>query len=89
MACPPAPLYWPHPLTERHLRQLAADGGCSVIPDQLELPELVEWMNCHCPRLHIVPPQNKRLACGDVGMGALAELTDLVAAVSLMANGGS
>jgi phosphopantothenoylcysteine synthetase/decarboxylase len=32
--------------------------------------------------LRVVPPRSKRLACGDVGMGALADLEDIVAAVS-------
>lgn len=32
-------------------------------------------------RYEIVPPVSKRLACGDVGMGALADVEDLVAAV--------
>ena len=43
--------------------------------------ELVDWINRNCPRLHIVPPQSKQLFCGDVGVGAMAELRDIVAAI--------
>jgi phosphopantothenoylcysteine decarboxylase len=34
------------------------------------------------PRLRICAPQSKRLACGDVGIGAMAEVDEIVAAVS-------
>jgi phosphopantothenoylcysteine decarboxylase len=36
-----------------------------------------------CPRLRICLPQTKRLACGDVGMGAMAEVEEIVATVTL------
>jgi phosphopantothenoylcysteine decarboxylase len=37
------------------------------------------------PRLRIVAPQTKRLACGDVGVGAMAEVAEIVAVVGGMA----
>jgi phosphopantothenoylcysteine decarboxylase len=74
-------LMWEHPLTGRHLRQLAADAGAGEAPAGLDLEGLVAWLNQACPRLRVVPPRSKRLACGDVGMGALADLEDIVAAV--------
>jgi phosphopantothenoylcysteine decarboxylase len=80
---------WEHALTARHLRQLAADAGAGPAPSDLDLEAFVEWVNAACPRLRLVPPQNKRLACGDVGVGAMAEVADLVAAVRLMENSGS
>jgi phosphopantothenoylcysteine decarboxylase len=70
-------LMWEHPLTGRHLRQLAGEA----VPTGLDLDGVVEWINTNCPRLRIVPPQSKRLACGDIGVGALAELTNILAAV--------
>ncbi len=82
-------LMWEHPLTARHLRQLATDTGVGPVPDGFDRQALVAWINAHCPRLRIVAPQEKRLACGDIGMGAMAELTDLVTAVRLVDNGGS
>jgi phosphopantothenoylcysteine decarboxylase len=77
-------LMWEHPLTVRHLRQLAADAGTGPAPDDLDLESLIGWINDNGPHLRIVPPQRKRLACGDLGVGAMAELTDLVAAVHLV-----
>ncbi len=82
-------LMWEHPLTARHLRQLATDTDVGPVPDALDREALIAWINAHCPRLRIVAPQEKRLACGDIGMGAMAELTDLVTAVRLVDNGGS
>jgi phosphopantothenoylcysteine decarboxylase len=74
-------LMWEHPLTNRHLRQLGSDAGAESIPAELSLEEVMAWINRTCPRLRIVPPVSKRLACGDVGVGALAEVADIVAAV--------
>jgi phosphopantothenoylcysteine decarboxylase len=70
-------LMWEHPATARHLRQLAADAGASP-PAALDLPALMSWINEHCPHLRIAPPQSKRLACEDVGVGAMAALDTIV-----------
>jgi phosphopantothenoylcysteine decarboxylase len=72
---------WEHPLTKRHLRQLALDHGILDLPENLGLDALIEASNVQCPRLQIVAPRSKRLACGDVGVGALAEVDELVDAV--------
>jgi phosphopantothenoylcysteine decarboxylase len=82
-------LMWQHPLTARHLRQLAADAGAGPAPDHLDLEALVAWINRASPRLRIVSPQSKRLACGDLGIGAMADLADLVAALRIMEKGGT
>src|SRR5262249_19840017 len=71
-------LMWEHPVTRRQLRQLAADAG-GAVPEDLDLDGVVEWINHNCPKLRIVSPQTKRLACGDVGMGAMASLEYIVA----------
>jgi phosphopantothenoylcysteine decarboxylase len=52
-------LMWEHPLTRRHLSQVAADAT----------------------RLRVVPPVEKELACGDVGVGAMAPVAGVVAAI--------
>jgi phosphopantothenoylcysteine decarboxylase len=72
-------LMWTAPVTVRHLRMLAEDEG---YPRSLiDWEPALEWINAACPRLRIVPPQVKRLACDDVGVGALAEVPLVVAAV--------
>jgi phosphopantothenoylcysteine decarboxylase len=74
-------LMWEHPLTVRHLRQLAADCGAGAVPDGLDLDGVAAWINERCPRLRIVGPQSKRLACGDLGVGAMAEVAEVLAAI--------
>lgn len=83
---------WESPLTRHHLRLLLEQhaGSDAVTPAPgASLDDLMDAINTHCPRLTIVPPQSKRLACGDEGMGAMAEVIDIVAAVtaSLPADG--
>jgi phosphopantothenoylcysteine decarboxylase len=74
-------LMWEHPLTVRHLRQLAADAGATP-PADIDLDALPVWINENCPRLQVAPPVSKRLACGDVGVGAMAEVAEIVMLVN-------
>jgi phosphopantothenoylcysteine decarboxylase len=78
-------LMWEHPLTRRHLRQLAADAGGDFIAETTDLDDVLMMINHTCPRLRVVSPVSKRLACGDVGVGGLAELPDIVAAIDALA----
>jgi phosphopantothenoylcysteine decarboxylase len=75
-------LMWEHPATARHLRQLAADAGAGPEPAGLDREAVPGWINQACPRLRVVAPISKRLACDDVGVGAMAEVPDIVAAVA-------
>ena len=62
--------------------QIALDIGAPASPAlNVPLLEVVDWINGARTPLRIVPPQSKRLFCGDVGVGAMAELHDIVAAV--------
>jgi phosphopantothenoylcysteine decarboxylase len=72
-------LMWEHPLTRKHLRQLLPEP--ERLPANLDQDDIVAWVNEHASRLRIVPPQSKRLACGDVGLGAIAEVEEIVNAV--------
>jgi len=81
-------LMWEHPITVRHLSQLAADAGAGSPPGESGLEEMMDWINRGSRNLRIVPPISKRLACGDVGVGAMAGLEDIVAAVDFVQNGG-
>lgn len=74
-------LMWQHPFTRRHLRSLAADFGAGHLPGHLDEDQLVPLMNDRCKGLRVVPPVSKQLACGDVGVGAMAAVPDVVAAV--------
>jgi phosphopantothenoylcysteine decarboxylase len=74
-------LMWQHPATLRHLSQLAADTWETGPPGRLTTEELLDWINTHCPRLRIVPPESKLLACNDIGNGALASLPAITATV--------
>ena len=75
-------LMWDHPLTYRHLRQIAVDAGAASLPQACPLDELIAQINRQCPRLRVVAPQSKRLACGDVGVGGLAEIAEIVNALA-------
>jgi phosphopantothenoylcysteine decarboxylase len=72
---------WEHPLTCRHIRRLIEDHGRQPLPALSERDELIAWLNEDCPHLKIIAPINKRLACGDIGAGAMADVTEIVAAV--------
>jgi phosphopantothenoylcysteine decarboxylase len=66
-------LMWQHPATARHLRQISSDMGINP-PDGLSLEELIEWINGNCSRLNVIEPEDRRLACGDIGVGAMANV---------------
>ena len=74
-------LMWVHPATARHLRQLLADHSGADAPPGLDAGALCDWINAHCPRLKVIPPQSKALACGDVGVGGLAAVEEIVRSV--------
>lgn len=76
-------LMWDHPLTVRHLHalhELAVGHRCDA--DNCE--SLVEAINQKARCLRIVGPQSKKLACGDVGVGAMSEVNEIVKIVNAM-----
>ena len=75
-------LMWQHPLTRKHLRSLAADFGAGHIPASFDEEQLVAQINDRAKALRIVGPISKALACSDTGVGAMAEVPDIVAAVT-------
>jgi len=77
-------LMWEHPFTRRHLRSMAADAGAAHLPGHLDQDLLIPLINERCRALHVVPPVSKELACGDVGMGAMAGVENIAAAVDQM-----
>jgi phosphopantothenoylcysteine decarboxylase len=81
-------LMWDHPAAARALRLLAADAGAPPAPPAAGPDDLVAWINSHCPKLRVAPPEGRRLACGDVGVGAMAGAESLAALVDSMLAGG-
>jgi phosphopantothenoylcysteine decarboxylase len=82
-------LMWQNPFTRRHLKAIAADNGAGHIPAHLDEQQLIAQINDRSKTLRVVPPVEKRLACGDVGMGGLADVAEIVAAVrDMLARGG-
>lgn len=80
---------WEHPFTRKHLRAVAADFGAGELPPGLDEESLVAAINERARGLRIVGPISKRLACGDVGVGAMAEVPEVAAVVrSILPNGG-
>ncbi|HEY2910689.1 MAG TPA: flavoprotein [Gemmataceae bacterium] len=73
---------WQHPFTRRHLRAIAADCGAAHVPGHLDDTALFAQINDRSKTLRIVAPVEKRLACGDTGMGGLAEVADIAQAVA-------
>jgi phosphopantothenoylcysteine decarboxylase len=75
-------LMWQKPATARHLGQLLVDhGSLPSLPDGWSLETAPEHFARHAPNLILIPPQSKRLACGDIGIGAMAEITTIAEAV--------
>src|SRR5262245_19179719 len=71
-------LMWEHPATLRHLRQIAEDVSGLVVPANLEQVKLIDWINHNALNLRVAAPQTKKLACDDVGIGAMAERPALI-----------
>lgn len=67
-------LMWRSPVTLRHLRQLLEDRAEGPVPTGWALDDAPEVFARHAPRIILIPPQSKRLACGDVGIGAMADV---------------
>ncbi len=74
-------LMWQHPFTRKHLRAVAADFGAGHIPGHLDEAALVRQINERAKGLQVVGPIEKQLACGDVGVGAMAEVPEVVTVV--------
>ncbi|MDX2038959.1 MAG: flavoprotein [Isosphaeraceae bacterium] len=72
---------WDSPVTRRQFATLLADHAISEPPGRWTLDEVAAVFATHAPGLVVIPPIEKRLACGDVGIGAMAEVDAIVATV--------
>jgi phosphopantothenoylcysteine decarboxylase len=75
-------LMWQHPATARHFRQLAADAGVTNLPEGRDPLPVIDAINSQRGPLRVVAPEARQLACGDIGIGALAAPESIVAAVN-------
>ena len=79
-------LMWQNPHTALHLQQLANVFGENP-PASTGADAIAAWINEHLkPRLSIAGPIEKMLACGDLGMGAMSEVSQLVDAIQDVLN---
>jgi len=76
-------MMWEQPITARQFRQLVDDRG--LAPPHLIIDEFIHWINQQSCGLNIVGPIEKKLACGDVGVGGMSEVQDIVAAIATAA----
>lgn len=75
-------LMWDKPVTARHLAQIWSDATGREIPPDWS-PATAEAHFAASGPVVLVPPQSKRLACGDVGLGAMAEVAEIAETVRL------
>ncbi len=82
-------LMWESPVTRRHLGLLLEDRAGAEVPRGWSLDEAAAVFARLAPRIILIPPQAKTLACGDVGIGAMADvprIAEIVRDWSLEAN---
>jgi phosphopantothenoylcysteine decarboxylase len=60
---------------------LLEDRATGLLPGEWSLDEAAFAFAAHAPGIVLVPPQAKRLACGDVGIGAMAEVIQIAEVV--------
>lgn len=75
-------LMWRSPVTRRHLQQLLEDRGDGRGGVVSTVDDAAEVFARHAPRITLIPPILKVLACGDEGSGAMAEVPQIVASVA-------
>lgn len=80
-------LMWDHPLTTQHLHSVACLFGLKPTIG-LTVSQLLAWIKTQ-PKcsLHWVGPIEKSLACGDIGIGAMDEVTTIVSALESSLSG--
>ncbi len=77
-------MMWESPVTHRHLSQIIDDRGTCKPAERWPLDEASEVFAECAPGIVLVPPQAKKLACGDFGVGAMAEVPAIAEAVRRM-----
>ena len=78
---------WDSPVTRRHFATLLADRGANSPDADWRLENVADVFAECCPAIRVIAPIAKRLACGDEGVGAMAEIPELIAAVETTTSG--
>lgn len=73
-------LMWESPITRRHFAQILCDRramwpGHGALP---EMDEIIQEFKLWKEPIRIIPPVEKALACGDVGMGGMASVANII-----------
>lgn len=71
-------LMWEHPFTKQHIRMLGMLFGANHVPGHLTHEQTVQQINSRVKQFWISEPISKVLACGDEGIGAMANVSDIV-----------
>jgi len=74
-------LMWESRITLRHLRRILDDHAAEAAADDWTLEAAPAAFARHAPGIVLIAPQAKMLACGDVGIGAMAEVTQIAESV--------
>ncbi|GIW86838.1 MAG: phosphopantothenoylcysteine decarboxylase [Isosphaeraceae bacterium] len=72
---------WESPVTLRHLRTIFEDRAGHPWQADWSLETAAQRFAEYLPRIVLIPPQAKQLACGDFGIGAMAEVATIAEAV--------
>ena len=67
-------LMWESPMTVRHFGLLLDAFGDGQPRADWSLDAIDQVFARHAPGIVVIPPMSKRLACGDIGTGAMAEV---------------
>lgn len=84
-------LMWDSPQTARHLRGLYMDHSVIKRAPTLETRSPGPWVRAFgtsaCPHIHVVGPVVKQLACGGLGVGGMAPISEIVGVVGRVLDG--
>ena len=73
-------LMWQSRVTRRHFNLLLTDHGLGEPVLLWSLDDVESIFTRHAPLIRVVGPVSKRLACGDIGLGAMAEVDQILSA---------
>lgn len=80
-------LMWGHPQTVRHLQSVAEIFGLELV-NETDADKFVKWIDGQNHRsMRLIGPIEKTLACGDLGQGAMAEVSTIVESVAAFLSG--